>query len=302
MYNTSSSKTRIWHSYWSTFCFFHCVALHLVRVKYANDVSFCWLLSGCPILQILVVKAIGLKSKCKFQIVVQTLKKLYIWINCEAYVLEINAPALKYLHFSGMLCSGILLENSFNLVEADINIYGQLPWDFIRQLYNVKSLHLSNGNMWVRHFFLGLYLNCYTLFLWQAIILLWLLCCLQCLCGSSIYDSMKFHNLALMKLSVSSCTKHDILRLLDCAPNLEELVLALPCLPLFSDGQRNVRWPLNVPKCMSCFILRSCWCFPSTLELVKLLLYIDDAKTRQWATRSLRALDRTCETETKKTL
>ena len=139
--------------------------LHLVRVKYANDVSFCWLLSGCPILQILVVKAIGLKSKCKFQIVVQTLKKLYIWINCEAYVLEINAPALKYLHFSGMLCSGILLENSFNLVEADINIYGQLPWDFIRQLYNVKSLHLSNGTMWVRHFFLGLYLNCYTLFL-----------------------------------------------------------------------------------------------------------------------------------------
>ena len=136
-----------------------------VVVKYANDVSFCWLLSGCPILQILVVKAIGLKSKCKFQIVVQTLKKLYIWINCEAYVLEINAPALKYLHFSGMLCSGILLENSFYLVEADINIYGQLPWDFIRQLYNVKSLHLSNGTMWVRHFFLGLYLNCYTLFL-----------------------------------------------------------------------------------------------------------------------------------------
>lgn len=62
---------------------------------------------------------------------------------------------------------------------------------------------------------------------------------------------MKFHNLASMNSSVSSCNKHDILGLLECAPNLEELVLADPCLPLFSDEQRNVRWPLDVPKCMS---------------------------------------------------
>ena len=62
---------------------------------------------------------------------------------------------------------------------------------------------------------------------------------------------MKFHNLALMNLIVSSCNKHDILGLLEGAPNLEEFVLAQPCPPLFPDEQRNVRWPPDVPKCLS---------------------------------------------------
>ena len=151
---------------------------------YANDESFCWL-------QILVVKAIGLKSKCKCKFLY-----IYIWINCEAYVLlKINAPYL--LHFSGGHLSWS--EAKRTLIFMD-NCHGTSSDNSITL---VKSLHLSTMWVRVRHFFLGLYLNCYcyTLFLWQPIIiLLWLLCCLHCLCGSSIYDSMKFHNLALMKL------------------------------------------------------------------------------------------------------
>lgn len=70
------------------------------------------------------------------------------------YKLEIKAPALEYLNFGGHLDS-ILLEDLANLVEAVIDIdvdltkidyyehYGSRVWDFIGELGDIKSLHLS---------------------------------------------------------------------------------------------------------------------------------------------------------------
>ena len=92
-------------------------------------------------------------------------------MNFELYKLVINAPALEYLSFSGLLDKHVLLENLSNLVEAVLNVfigydninnikdYGNRVLDFIRALYSVKSLHLSADTTEVKHVFRVLLLN-----------------------------------------------------------------------------------------------------------------------------------------------
>lgn len=140
----------------STIALLSLKTLHLEHVKYANEEAFGKLLSGCPVLQKFFLTAFGLKSTYKFKIIVLTLKELHLWINYDGFLLKINVPALEYLHFRGTLYSDILLENSFNLVETviDIDGYGEWAWDFIRKLYNVKSLHFFHWNCKHKTFFL----------------------------------------------------------------------------------------------------------------------------------------------------
>ena len=154
-----------------------------------------------------------------------------------------------------MLYSDILLENSFNLVETviDIDGYGEWAWDFIRKLYNVKSPHFSTGTVNIRHFFFGLFFKLlypFSLTSSNIIVIIMLSCSASSLLLIMILWSFIIW-LWWTSFIVSSCNKHDILGLLEGAPNLEEFVLAQPCPPLFSNEQRNVRWPLDVPKCLS---------------------------------------------------
>ena len=147
--------------------------LHLQSVKFANHDSFSRLISCCPVLQDLSVIADWLPSfrNYSFKIIVPTLKRLNLNMNFELYKLVINAPALEYLSFSGLLDKHVLLENLSNLVEAVLNVfigydninnikdYGNRVLDFIRALYSVKSLHLSADTTEVKHVFRVLLLN-----------------------------------------------------------------------------------------------------------------------------------------------
>ena len=89
-----------------------------------------------------------------------TLKSLYLdFASCvyQYNKLEINAPALEYLCFCGYVIEHVLLGNLSNLVEAVIEVdydeikdYGNMIMDFIKQLSNVKSLHLDSDLTQVR--------------------------------------------------------------------------------------------------------------------------------------------------------
>lgn len=88
------------------------------------------------------------------KIIVPTLKRLCLDFHNSAYQynkLETNAPPLEYLFFSGYVTEHVLLGNLSNLVEANIEVdydeikdYGNMIMDFIKQLSNVKSLHLNS--------------------------------------------------------------------------------------------------------------------------------------------------------------
>ena len=127
--------------------------LHLDKVWYAKPDSFSRFLSCCPVLQDLTLH-LQTYTYDVLKIIVPTLKRLYLDFNNTAYQynkLEINAPALEYLCFSGYVIENVLLGNLSNLVEADIEVdydeikdYGNMIMDFIKQLSNVKSLHLDS--------------------------------------------------------------------------------------------------------------------------------------------------------------
>ncbi|XP_050247005.1 FBD-associated F-box protein At3g52670-like isoform X2 [Quercus robur] len=129
--------------------------LHLLGVQYANHDSFSRFLTCCPILEYLYLKVIEMDEECNFIITLPTLKRLDLNMQDFLYKLEINAPALEYLEFVGFLHKVVLLENLSNLVKAvlfvsydsevgDTEDYGNRVMDFIRALYNVKSLHLGS--------------------------------------------------------------------------------------------------------------------------------------------------------------
>ena len=133
--------------------------LHLDKVWYAKPDSFSRFLSCCPVLQDLTLH-LQTYTYDVLKIIVPTLKRLHLDFNNTAYQynkLEINAPALEYLCFSGYVIENVLLGILSNLVEAVIEVdydeikdYGNMIMDFIKQLSNVKSLHLDSDLTQVR--------------------------------------------------------------------------------------------------------------------------------------------------------
>jgi hypothetical protein len=133
--------------------------LHLHGVNSANQDPFSRLLSCCPVLQDLFIQTNYFDSKkdCNFKIIVPTLKRLHLSIYLSHYQLEINAPALEYLYFKGILGKDVVLGNLnlSNLVKAvvhvkllsqcveDLDDTGNRALDFIRALHNVEALHLD---------------------------------------------------------------------------------------------------------------------------------------------------------------
>jgi hypothetical protein len=136
--------------------------LHLEGVNSANQDSFSRLLSCCPVLQDLFIQTNYFDSKkdCNFKIIVPTLKRLHLSIYLSHYQLEINAPALEYLYFKGILGKDVVLGNLnlSNLIKAvvhvkllsqcveDLEDAGNRALDFIRALYKVEALHLDTDN------------------------------------------------------------------------------------------------------------------------------------------------------------
>ena len=133
--------------------------LHLQGMNSANQDSFSRLLSCCPVLQDLFIQTNNCDGKkdCNFKIIVPTLKRLHLSIYLSHYQLEINAPALEYLYFEGILGKDVVLGNLnlSNLIKAvvhvkllsqcveDLEDTGNRALDFIRALHNVEALHLD---------------------------------------------------------------------------------------------------------------------------------------------------------------
>ncbi|XP_030932271.1 F-box/LRR-repeat protein At3g59190-like [Quercus lobata] len=176
--------------------------LHLENVWYAKPDSFSRFLSCCPVLQDLTLH-LQTYTYDVLKIIVPTLKRLHLDFHNSAYQynkFEINTPALEYLCFSGYVIEHVLLGNLSNLVEADIEVdyddikdYGNMIMDFIKQLSNVKSLHLDSDLT-------------------------------QCLCKATKFDLPMFHNLAFLNFDVGACLWHVLPHLLHLAPNLAVIV------------------------------------------------------------------------------
>ncbi|XP_075672123.1 FBD-associated F-box protein At3g52670-like [Castanea sativa] len=84
--------------------------LHSVRYSYGD--TFSELLSCCPVLQNLHLQTYIRNYDNNFKIIVPTLKTLHLILFLQRdYRLEINAPALKYLHFRAFIMEGRPLRN-----------------------------------------------------------------------------------------------------------------------------------------------------------------------------------------------
>lgn len=125
--------------------------LSLINVLFSAPQAFCTLLSGCPLLEELVIENIIIE----FDLVDIHLTHIYGFRGYPR--LEINAPALGYLKLRNIPSVHISAQKLAYLTEADICIasfqveqddsYFFLLLNFVDSLYNVKYLKLSSGVM-----------------------------------------------------------------------------------------------------------------------------------------------------------
>jgi hypothetical protein len=95
---------------------------------------------------------------------------LFVAIYECRFELDINVPALEYLHFEGNL-GDVSLENLPNSVKPVLDLkligldyvskHGNSVWDLLGQLCNVESLHLYSETVEVKDFMIK--------FLWFSI-------------------------------------------------------------------------------------------------------------------------------------
>ncbi|KAK6115868.1 hypothetical protein DH2020_008137 [Rehmannia glutinosa] len=139
--------------------------LHLFLVKYESDKSLEHLLSGCPVLEVLIVRRMEMDPLVCCYISSPTLNRLELHSNFDndgsytgTYRVKIDTPALRYLHLrdyiSKDLSSGPLTSlneahvciDNHALVEGDV-LYSRSMIEFVGRLCNVKHLILSVGWM-----------------------------------------------------------------------------------------------------------------------------------------------------------
>ncbi|EYU44902.1 hypothetical protein MIMGU_mgv1a022653mg [Erythranthe guttata] len=130
--------------------------LHLTYVLYEGDESISNLLSGCPVLEELVMELIWGLVRCN--VTSPSIERLTLdfqsngkgGIGNREYWVEINAPALRYLKMTNCYARDIKCGTMNSLIEADIDIYNynDFPYsrfelEFIHRLRNVECLHLD---------------------------------------------------------------------------------------------------------------------------------------------------------------
>ena len=106
--------------------------LHRVRYAYTNGDTLSELLSCCPVLQNLYLQTYTPNYDNNFKIIVPTLKTLHLSLasyrDCR---LEINAPALKYLHFRAW---GVWKVSSNTLLSILNNIIYFFTYIYIKNI------------------------------------------------------------------------------------------------------------------------------------------------------------------------
>ncbi|KAL7129584.1 hypothetical protein ABFS83_13G077600 [Erythranthe nasuta] len=199
--------------------------LHLTYVLYGGDESISNLLSGCPVLEELVMELIWGLVRCN--VTSPSIERLTLdfqssgegGIDNREYWVEINAPALRYLKMTNCYAQGIKCGTMNSLVEADIDIYkyndfrySRCDLEFIDRLRNAECLYLDLAHC------------------------------------TGIIDSLSawaisFHNLTKLELT-ADCPF--LSKFLESADNLQILI--------FSEFYEEIEsWmePQQVPKCLS---------------------------------------------------
>ncbi|KAK6157860.1 hypothetical protein DH2020_012108 [Rehmannia glutinosa] len=141
--------------------------LGLYYVKYGTDEAILHLLSGCPMLEELIIDEIADQDLGCFNISSPTIKSLEVNFPCESfefdnpdYRVKINAPALRYLKVYDCSCEQMSLSPLTSLIEAEIHfkyyslevdysIYTRCVFKFLDSLCNVKCLKLSSSDEFI---------------------------------------------------------------------------------------------------------------------------------------------------------
>ncbi|KAK6134578.1 hypothetical protein DH2020_031698 [Rehmannia glutinosa] len=133
--------------------------LHLYLVEYKVDEALPHLLSGCPVLDELIIDGIMDRNLGCFNISSPTIKRLSVYFSFGGsefdnpdYRVKINAPELRYFQVHDCSYQHISLSPLSSLIEADIRLndfeeedyyYTCCLLKFLDSLCNVKCLKLS---------------------------------------------------------------------------------------------------------------------------------------------------------------
>jgi len=137
--------------------------LELRRITYLDDQCIQNLLSGCQVLEDLVIEETAREKPWVVHLVIPTLKSfsfsyrfvIDIMIDCP-YRFVINAPSLKYFHIKGRISDDFVVRSLATVTSArlDLRRTGVLPEDYVscherisnlfKGIMNVKSLSLSS--------------------------------------------------------------------------------------------------------------------------------------------------------------
>lgn len=126
--------------------------LHLLQVDYVNGESIMSFISRCQSLQELHIDVrIRPQTMVNFNISIPTLNNLSLTLHYDCHnepheeVVEINVPALEYLHYSssGFIPNQYFIESFPSIIEADISAPDDRNTQLFRALNGVKFLRLT---------------------------------------------------------------------------------------------------------------------------------------------------------------
>ncbi|CAA7028118.1 unnamed protein product [Microthlaspi erraticum] len=124
--------------------------LHLVYVSYGSTGEcYCTLLSGCPVLEELVLDKTEVSGLPSFSVEMPNLQRLSILDKRDSdngqeldYTIVFNAPSLKYVNFVDFYGDLCLSGNMPEVVEAIVSVAHESPEKLLECLTSVKRLCL----------------------------------------------------------------------------------------------------------------------------------------------------------------
>ncbi|KAL8032149.1 hypothetical protein ABFX02_13G076100 [Erythranthe guttata] len=213
----------------SAICLPHLKKLHLMYVGYEGEESLSHIVSGCPVLEELLVQLYVEYSSCRISS--PTIKRLMVnylfegerYDNRDYNKMEIDTPAVVYLQLLDCTKQYIKCGALTSLTEADIEIFNSIkPQDgfpysrsvvgFFDRLCNVECLKLDLS-------------RCTEII--DSVLSAW---------------TISFHNLVKLELSSDCCF---LLKFLENADNLEILILRE-----VHEEMKGWMEPQRVPACL----------------------------------------------------
>lgn len=199
--------------------------LHLISVKYETKDCHSRLLSGCPVLEELVLdKSLNSHSLRTFYVEMPSLQRLSVVDVCEEpnygldglHMTVINAPSLMYLNFVDYHDDLCLCENMPEVVVANVKVVYNSPEKLLGSIPSVKRLCL-------------------------------------CLPASLLLSCFGFYHLVHLELCAASRGWWDLLTwMLESSPKLKVLKIfvcnELPCTTKSIRG--HWKGPSSVPECL----------------------------------------------------